>query len=116
MTPTTTIVRIRTLAKTGRLTQTLASHCMTASLHLRAVAHVGRQLGDDLLAGLHAADDRNLAADRLARLNQTILQPPPRRDEHVLQGPVGADRLSGHRRQRLLAERDARRDEHPRPK
>src|SRR5262245_6134912 len=114
MIPTTTMVTIKTIAKTGRFTQTLASHCIAPSLHLRAVAHVGRQLGDDLLAGLHAADDRNLAVAWLARLHQPILQPPARRHEHVLERALGAHRLGGHRRQRLLPPRGPRVPAHAR--
>src|SRR5690348_14811930 len=98
--PTTTMVRMMTVAKTGRLTQILASHCMASSLHLRAVAHVGGQLRDDLLARLHAADDRDLAVDRLARLHETVLEAPARGDEHVLQRALVAHGLAGHRGQR----------------
>src|SRR6185369_279464 len=98
MTPTTTMVRMMTVAKTGRLTQILASHCMAPSLHLGAVAHVGGQLRDDLLALPHAAHDRNVVSDRLARLDQPVLEPPARRDEHMLQRALVANRLARHRR------------------
>src|SRR4029453_12741024 len=57
--PTTTSERTRTEAKTGRRTQSSASHCMTHLL--RGDAHAVRQLRDatrrDVLAGLEAVGD-----------------------------------------------------------
>src|SRR6185437_4276099 len=113
MKPTTTMKRMSTVAKTGRRTQTLASHCMArlllspravARVDLRAVAHVGGQLGDHLLARLEAAHDRRLLADRLARLDQPILEPPAHVDEDVAQVPVGAHGRRGDRRQLFLTD------------
>src|SRR6266540_1118987 len=115
MTPTTTMVRIRTVAKTGRLTQILASHCMASSLHSRAVANLGRQRRHDFFAGLEPAHDRNRAVLRVARLDQPVLEASAHRHEHMPERALDAHRARGYRRQRLFAERDLRSHEHPWP-
>src|SRR5882724_843698 len=84
------MVRIRTVAKMGRRTLILASHCMAASsLHPRAVAHVGGQVCHHRLAGLEAAQDRHLAVLGLGRLYQAVLQPAALRS--AVWGTAGSD-------------------------
>src|SRR5262245_11775072 len=73
--PTTTSERISTEAKTGRRTQSSASHCMTPLL--RGDGHAVRQLRDaarrDVLAGFEAACDFDQVADRLADRDDPLL-------------------------------------------
>src|SRR5690348_519245 len=66
-TPTTTNERIRTDAKTGRRTQSSASHCMTHLLRgdANAVGQLRNVTGRDLLAGLQTTGDLDEIADLL---------------------------------------------------
>src|ERR1700690_791019 len=98
--PTTAIVRMSTVAKTGRRTEMLASHCMAASLHLRAVAHFGRRFGGDLLAGLDARQDGDHAVGRVGHLNEAILEVIAHDDEDVMERSLVANGGRGHGRQR----------------
>src|SRR4029077_15079178 len=105
------MVRMMTVANTGRRTQILASHCMASSLHPGAVAHVGAQLSDHLFAALHPPDDGDVAPLRITpglppvarsppaeggavpparatRRPQPILEPPAHCHEHVSEVPV----------------------------
>src|SRR6516225_408886 len=100
MIPTTTIVRIMTVAKTGRLTEMDASHCMAPSLHPRAVAHLGGHVGHDLVARLEAAHDGNEPGARAVDLDEVILEAAVDHHEDVAQRPLGPYGRLGHRGQR----------------
>src|SRR5262252_4754717 len=65
--PTTVSERIRTLAKTGRLTQSAANHCMSHLLHSGAVGQASDVLGRDSFADLESLGNLDeIAADRLS--------------------------------------------------
>src|SRR6185295_16066031 len=64
--PITVSARMRTLAKTGRLTEIAANHCMTSTtfdLHADAVRQLSARIGRDLLARLDAAGELDAVAD-----------------------------------------------------
>src|SRR5580704_15460677 len=74
--PTTTTSSINTDAKTGRWTQTLASHCTGTSLHGLAVLKGWRRLLDHPVARLHAAHDGDEPARGGPGLDDALLDPP----------------------------------------
>src|SRR6185295_16522292 len=64
--PMTVSARMRTLAKTGRLTEIAANHCMTTStfdLDAYAVRQLSARIGRDPLARLDAAGELDAVAD-----------------------------------------------------
>src|SRR5262245_33266301 len=92
--PTTTSERIRTEAKTGRRTQSSASHCMT---HLfRGDAYAVGQLRDaagrDLLACFQTTGDLDEIADRLTDCHDALFGFVAGDDEHPRRAGHGAYR------------------------
>src|SRR5688572_15226757 len=111
--PTTVSARMRTLAKTGRLTEIAANHCMTASsfeLHADAVGQLSTRIRRDALPGLHAGRDLDAISHFFTEGDDALLDPVVPAD-HV--DPAGAGdglhRGRGHeqrgRRRRLLEQR-----------
>ena len=73
--PMTVSARMRTLAKTGRLTEIAANHCMmtsTFALHADAVGQLPARIGGDLLAGLDAGGQLDAVADFFAERHDAL--------------------------------------------
>src|SRR3954469_19878338 len=67
--PITVSARMRTLAKTGRLTDSAANHCMMTStfdLDAEPVGELAAWIGGDLLAGLDARGELDAVAELFA--------------------------------------------------
>src|SRR4029077_112523 len=95
--PMTVSERISTGAKTGRLTQRAANHCMTTPLLLNfdsvgELADVGRR---HALAGLQASGDFNEIADRVASGHDSFLHVVS--VDHIDATSAGARRHGGGR-------------------
>src|SRR3954470_14694569 len=83
--PITVSARISTLAKTGRLTDIAASHCMMTStfdLHADAVSQLAARIRRDLLARLHAGGELQTIADLFANRHHALFDLVVRRN-HV---------------------------------
>src|SRR5262249_55536724 len=101
-----------TVAKMGRLTLTLASHCMASSLlDPEAVADVVTELDGDAVAGADTAEHGNVFALLIAELHDALLETT--RDDH--EDMVLPQRRRRHHRQRLLFKHHARDRKHARP-
>src|SRR5688572_30034579 len=94
--PTTTSERIRTDAKTGRRTQSSASHCMTHLLRgdADAVGQLRNVARRDLFAGLQPAGDLDEIADLLTNRDNPFFGLVARDDEHSRRA---GDRAHGSR-------------------
>src|SRR5688572_2777280 len=91
--PTTTSERISTDAKTGRRTQSSASHCMTHLLRgdARAVGQLRDAAGRDLFAGFQAGGDLDEVAHRLTDRDDPLFGLLARHDEYPRRAGDGAD-------------------------
>src|SRR6185503_6818756 len=101
-TPTTTNERIRTDAKTGRRTQSSASHCMT---HLfrgdaDAVGQLRNVARRDLFAGLQPTGDLDQIADLLTDCDDPFFDFVARDHEHSRCARDGAHRSGGRQNRR----------------
>jgi hypothetical protein len=86
---------------------------MAPSLHLRAVAHVGRQLGDDLLARLDAADDRDLPSSGSPACTRRSSSAPAVATNTCLSVPSARTALAGTAGSVCSPSASARGHEHP---
>ena len=110
----TVSARIRTLAKTGRLTEIAANHCMMTQpsrCTRTPSASFPRGFGGDLLAGLDAGGQLDAVADLFTERHDALFNLVVLGDDV---DPAGAgDRLDGrrrheHRRRRTRAAAGAR--------
>src|SRR5262245_2143573 len=91
----TPMMRMRTVAKTGRLTLIFASHCMVrfslgkdlGSLDARAVFDFAGGGLDDLLARLHAREHGDGVAHLLASFDDALFDLLVLHDEHAVERP-----------------------------
>src|SRR5215472_4345033 len=102
-TPTTERDRMRTVAKTGRLTQSSASHCMEDSgrpepalLDLDPVDELVDVLRRDALASLQASDDLDERIDLLSRGHHALFGAIAVDDEHATSAGNHTDGGGGH--------------------
>src|SRR5262245_6029691 len=97
--PTTTSERIRTQAKTGRLTQSSASHCMTSApdLHAGVVLETLEAACDDPIVHAESGRRLDLIAFRLSNRDQPFLDVIADDDEDAI--GVGRPLHGGRRNQ-----------------
>src|SRR5262245_53695764 len=74
--PMTQTRRMRTVAKTGRLTLSFASHCIVHLLGEKAVAEVVGGAGYDFFVGAEAGEDDDVVGNLLSCLNDSLFQTP----------------------------------------
>src|SRR5690348_9056196 len=116
----TPMMRMSTVAKTGRLTLIFASHCMVrfsvrgsvGLLDPRPVLDFARRRIDHLLAGLHALEDGDDVAELLAGLDDALFDLLVLHDVHAAQRALFVDGAKRQRGGAVGAELDSRRREH----
>src|SRR5262245_2256487 len=115
--PKTSTTRISTVAKIGRRTLTLASHCMMGlrSLHAGAVAERRGRGEHDALARLHSAEDRDRAGLGVAREDDALLGTVAVDDEDAAGVLVAEQRSLGDHGQLLRADAELGAREHAGP-
>src|ERR1043166_2180836 len=112
--PMTDSDRMRTVAKTGRLTHRAANHCMALPLNLRAVDELRDVPGCDALAGLESLGDLHDVAGGLAGRHDAFFDAVAVDDEDARRAAGRHDRSRGHDdARRLRGLFDARGREEP---
>src|SRR5262249_35082449 len=115
--PTTVSERMSTVAKTGRLTQSAASHCMV-NLYLTdrdAIGELAEIFRGHALAGLHAFGELDEIADRLAGRDDPVFRLVSIHDVDAAGAAGGHHGVRGHEHAgRHLALLDPRRREEAR--
>src|SRR5262245_10264069 len=99
--PKITSIMLRTVAKTGRRTDSSEMRMLSARAAVRlfdraAVADVLRAVDDDALVLVHAVDDLDVARLALAGLHLAALDGVVAHDEHVCLAALGDESLLGH--------------------
>src|SRR5712691_5771538 len=95
-----------TVAKNGRRTETLASHCMALLRHAQAIDDLVRDHRDDLVALHHARGDRHLCRRWCGpELDDLVLELALDVDERVPCLAALGDRLLREHRARCLSHR-----------
>src|ERR1043166_2454072 len=100
--PMTDSDRMRTVAKTGRLTHRAANHCMALPLNLRAVDELRDVPGCDALAGLESLGDLHDVAGGLAGRHDAFFDAVAVDDEDARRAAGRHDRSRGHDDDRRL--------------
>src|SRR5687767_11107696 len=92
--PITVRARMRTLAKTGRLTEIAASHCMASPFELdaHAVGQLAARIGGDALARLHAGRELDAIPDLFTNRHDALFDGVTRQHIHTAGAGDGLDR------------------------